>query len=478
MKTYTSFSKQTAMGALVFSALSYSELAVSHGYMDFPMARQAICEDQGGYWWPEDGSNIPNAACRAAYLESGYVQFIQEHEFAVNTPDYNNQQAVEKNIPDGTLCAAGSHEKRGMNLPSADWQTTQVRPNAAGELAIRFHATTPHNPSFWKFYLTKPEFNPATDVMTWGSLDLITEVGNVDFVKDPDGKRIYEMTIQIPQGRSGDAILYTRWQRNDVVGEGFYNCSDINIVTDTQPNDWFSAGYFITRGQTANVGDLIWARVFDQNGQEIVKHSLAVTAQNQSSWTSVLAGQLNTTYASDVQVGVKQSNGDVVFDEANLLSNEVFVTDAAFTYNLTIVPKAPNTPPTVHQPDPVVMDENSQVQVHVHAFDDEQTELTYNWSLPSGLTMTGSGATVTLQSAEISADTQYTVSIAVSDGELTTSRDLSVTVKDIPVSTHPKWQASDTYVGGDKVSHNGKNYEAKWWTRGEEPGKAQVWKAL
>ncbi|WP_347232120.1 hypothetical protein [Pseudoalteromonas sp. R3] len=48
MKTYTSFSKQTAMGALVFSALSYSELAVSHGYMDFPMARQAICEDQGG----------------------------------------------------------------------------------------------------------------------------------------------------------------------------------------------------------------------------------------------------------------------------------------------------------------------------------------------------------------------------------------------------------------------------------------------
>ncbi len=37
----------------------------AHGYMDSPKARQAICEEQGGFWWPKDGSNIPNAACRA-----------------------------------------------------------------------------------------------------------------------------------------------------------------------------------------------------------------------------------------------------------------------------------------------------------------------------------------------------------------------------------------------------------------------------
>lgn len=105
--------KLSALSLALISALFGSTIEVNaHGYLDSPKARQAICEEQQGYWWPEDGSNIPNAACRAAYLDSGYVQFIQEHEFAVNTRDYNNQAAVEANIPDGTLCAAGDLNKK------------------------------------------------------------------------------------------------------------------------------------------------------------------------------------------------------------------------------------------------------------------------------------------------------------------------------------------------------------------------------
>ncbi|MFO6425192.1 glycosyl hydrolase family 18 protein [Motilimonas sp. KMU-193] len=42
------------------------------------------------------------------------------------------------------------------------------------------------------------------------------------------------------------------------------------------------------------------------------------------------------------------------------------------------------------------------------------------------------------------------------------------------------WIATSIYLSGDKVSHNGTTYEAKWWTQGEEPGVAQwgPWKAL
>jgi predicted carbohydrate-binding protein with CBM5 and CBM33 domain len=41
-------------------------------------------------------------------------------------------------------------------------------------------------------------------------------------------------------------LLYSRWQRDDVVGEGFYNCSDINIVRDDiDPGQWQPLGYFI-----------------------------------------------------------------------------------------------------------------------------------------------------------------------------------------------------------------------------------------
>lgn len=37
------------------------------------------------------------------------------------------------------------------------------------------------------------------------------------------------------------------------------------------------------------------------------------------------------------------------------------------------------------------------------------------------------------------------------------------------------WSASKTYWGGDRVSYNGKNYEAKWWTQNQTPGTASVW---
>lgn len=46
---------------------------------------------------------------------------------------------------------------------------------------------------------------------------------------------------------------------------------------------------------------------------------------------------------------------------------------------------------------------------------------------------------------------------------------------EIPVPATDTWDRGLTYVGGDEVAYNGKIYRAKWWTQGEEPGKADVW---
>ncbi|THV42689.1 glycosyl hydrolase family 18 protein [Glycomyces buryatensis] len=37
------------------------------------------------------------------------------------------------------------------------------------------------------------------------------------------------------------------------------------------------------------------------------------------------------------------------------------------------------------------------------------------------------------------------------------------------------WNSGSVYVGGDHVSHNGTEYNAKWWTTGEEPGTTGEW---
>ena len=67
----------SAVGLLACAGvLTVSSNIQAHAFMDNPKARQSICQAQGGFWWPADGSSIPNLACRAAFIDSGYVQFI------------------------------------------------------------------------------------------------------------------------------------------------------------------------------------------------------------------------------------------------------------------------------------------------------------------------------------------------------------------------------------------------------------------
>ncbi|MFP3454582.1 hypothetical protein R0K30_23570, partial [Bacillus sp. SIMBA_154] len=68
-----------------------------------------------------------------------------------------------------------------------------------------------------------------------------------------------------------------------------------------------------------------------------------------------------------------------------------------------------NTAPIVHTPDNLVVDENTTTAIHLHAFDDEQSELTYSWTVPTPLSFTGSGANINLTTAEVSANTDYTI---------------------------------------------------------------------
>ncbi|MBC1493286.1 chitin-binding protein, partial [Listeria booriae] len=37
------------------------------------------------------------------------------------------------------------------------------------------------------------------------------------------------------------------------------------------------------------------------------------------------------------------------------------------------------------------------------------------------------------------------------------------------------WNSTKAYNGGDKVTYNGKTYQAKWWIRGERPDTSIVW---
>ncbi len=69
----------------------------------------------------------------------------------------------------------------------------------------------------------------------------------------------------------------------------------------------------------------------------------------------------------------------------------------------------------------------------------------------------------------------YSVSYSVTDsaGQTVTAQ-RQVVVVDGAACTN-NWNASDVYNGGDVVSHNGSDWQAGWWTKGDEPGTTGEW---
>ncbi|WP_394203448.1 lytic polysaccharide monooxygenase [Shewanella waksmanii] len=466
----------TAVTAVIIGQLVCSSLAQAHGFMQSPKARQQFCVDDGGYWWPDDGSAMPNLACRQAFLKSGTKQFVQNHEFSANVVDYQNQAAVQAAVPNGLLCAGGDNGKSGMDEASAHWQRTELTPGANGEVQVIFSAHTPHNPSYWEFYLSNENFDAATETLTWEKLSLVSEVGNVQ-AETMNGMKVYKMTINLPTDRSGEATLYTRWQRIDEAGEGFYNCSDVLIVNDSQPPQWQDLGQYVANGTTVTVGDEVWFRVFDANGQETVFEKLAVIEANQSNnlWASELAQQV-ANITNKVQIGVKQPDGSVVYSD-DIALNRVWSNASNSSYRLDV--KSGNLAPTVTLLTPTNAQQfivGDSLTIEAQAADNDGQVVSVNINLADteiALIEQPPYRATTLLSQP---GTFIVTATATDDAGLASSTSVSITVSDgqSTCSVSP-WQQNNVYVGGDQVSFQSKLFKAKWWTRGEQPDVNDEW---
>ncbi|MBT1445806.1 lytic polysaccharide monooxygenase [Shewanella sp. JM162201] len=471
---------------LSLALLGASSQALAHGLMEHPKARQQFCAEQGGYWWPADGSAIPNAACRAAFLDSGTVQFVQNHEFSANVADFRNMAAVTSVVSDGKLCAAADHAKRGMDLPSSDWQRTPMTVAPDGTMEVLFAAHTPHNPSFWQFYLSRPDFDAAAEPLSWGKLELIDELGDQPITVIGD-KKYYRMQIKVPAGRSGKATLYSRWQRDDVAGEGFYNCADIVLGDGTEPLPTLnSLGSYIPAGLMVSAGDELWFRVFDGDGRERVFERRTLTAAEVTSgaWTKNLAAQV--TLASPlVQIGAKCADGSVGYSDA-LAENQVWTREAGLSYRLDLKSAPPALALTGLEANyrlsggkalvSFSIEASKAVNAELALLKAGSTVLTESLSLPEGstartLTLTAAGeyelsltptSAATSSAATASGDAPLRVRFSVSSDD-------SCSVSSPDAANYPEWQAGKAYNSGDKVSFNSLIWRAKWWTQGSAP---------
>ena len=323
-----------------------SQSAWSHGAVSYPVSRQYQCYKEGGFWGEINA--VPNAGCRAAVAASSQYPLIQWNEVAANPSPRHDPAAIKKAVPNGLLCAAGDEKKAGLDAPqSAGWKLTPVN---AGKMELTWDATAPHNPATYKVYITKAGADYQNRALKWDDLEEIASGEMPPAIKTSSPAQ-YKIPVTIPAGRSGKAMLYSVWQRNDAGNEGFFNCSDILIQGGDHEEDvapaeenWIEEQPFIKPGFAApEIGESVRFRLLGGNGSrglEVVDVTIPVTAQNQSNyrWAEELAAQLNKSQSHYVSVGVKE-NDQIQFNpaERHIFENRVWVKDTQYSSAMTII---------------------------------------------------------------------------------------------------------------------------------------------
>nr|WP_086941160.1 lytic polysaccharide monooxygenase [Thaumasiovibrio occultus] len=474
--------------------------AQAHGWSEFPEARQSICYEQGGLW----SGSPPNAACAQAKDISGQYPFIQRSEFAINISDYNNMDAVRAAVPDGTLCYANDKQKAGMGAPHTGWTRTEV---SAGTFEYIFNAVAPHNPSFWQFYLTKPNAD-LSKALAWSDVELIQENGDVPVV---NGK--YRIDVTIPTDRQGDAILFVRWQRDDAAGEGFYNCSDITIVNDTVTPPVEPTQPYLVQGTqfipaditlaTPALGDSVNYQIFNKLGELHSSFSLVVTAENQNDWDRLLAAQVNGWYEANHKGNVyigrwHQEMNHYMYFRNDLHNNFFNSRDSRATAEFTIT-KAPTTNLDAVISPMVLAPLNDATVTHgeyvvLGPKDSKGNVADVQWTQTSGtpvMTEVNASNELIIDTAQLTNERhELTFKLTVFDASASDEMVYSFVVEPAKVDVIPPtpptppttpepsdstWSKDQVYFANDTVVHKGKTWTAQWWTSGEEPGTTGDW---
>ncbi|AAZ38192.1 GP37 [Agrotis segetum nucleopolyhedrovirus A] len=236
-------------------------MVAAHGYLSYPMARQYKCFRDNNFWWPDNGDAIPDAACRLAYktvyakyrtageshgvaANAAQYMFQQYYEYAaVAGPSYDDFEHIKNNVVPRHLCAAGADDrlktfgdKSGVDEPTPLWRADTLFHDAkekyrsGHQMTLHFCPTAVHEPSYFQVFVSNAQYNYSRQ-LSWDDLELIGGEG-AQLVRN-DGTddacvndQLYTIPARVPF-RSQKFVILVRWQRNDIAGEGFYNCADV-----------------------------------------------------------------------------------------------------------------------------------------------------------------------------------------------------------------------------------------------------------
>ena len=282
-------SKKTLTAVALCGVSSFS---FGHGYISayengVAEGRAALCK------FPTSDSKEKNTRC-------GPIQYEPQ---SVEGPDGFPTSGPR----DGKIASAETSLAIALDEQTADrWVK---RPIQAGTQHFEWTFTANHVTKDWKYYITKADWNPNLP-LSRNAFDLTpfcTVNGNM--VQPP--KRVSHR-CNVPE-REGYQVILAVWDVGDTAAS-FYNVIDVKFDGDDSTIPEWKQGGQINPTLTLNVGDKVYTRVFDQQGENLQYRTEYVIETPQqgvaNQWSYALASKINQEQGA-IQAG--EFNGENAF---------------------------------------------------------------------------------------------------------------------------------------------------------------------
>lgn len=119
--------------------------------------------------------------------------------------------------PDGTLCSNNLARNNSLNNPGP-WKATNVGSN----FSMRLYDQASHGADYFRVYISKNGFNPATQRLGWGNLDFIMQTGRYAPAQN------ITFNVQTNGSYRGHHVVFTIWQASHL-DQAYMWCSDVNF---------------------------------------------------------------------------------------------------------------------------------------------------------------------------------------------------------------------------------------------------------
>jgi len=201
--------------ALVIAAMAclfvWTPTASAHGTIVGPATRAYQCWNDWGSNHTDPAMQQQDPMCWQAFQANPDTMW--NWMSALRDGLGGNFQA---RTPDGQLCSNALSRNDSLNTPG-NWKATNVGSN----FSVHLHDQASHGADYFRVYVSKNGYDPTTQRLGWGNLDLVTQTGSYAPATD--------ITFNVQtSGYTGRHIVFTIWQASHL-DQAYMWCSDVNF---------------------------------------------------------------------------------------------------------------------------------------------------------------------------------------------------------------------------------------------------------